>query len=362
MKHVNLTLLFSCVFFVLLHTETKSQTIDDMFPNLVLSRADYIKWKTAIDSEDASVGKDAYNNYVRLLAAKIIRDNVSPSPVTSLSENGATAKVEADMARMYTLSLSYLLTENQEHLNKAKEFYLAWAEINSAAAENSPAETAYTPGIEGYSIIRKCIDETSRQKIDTWIRRRADRALADRVRKNNWETIRLQFILHYGLVLEDESLINTFKVGYDAHIPNNLYPNGTSEDLLGRDAFSYHGYNMLFYARILKALALYYGNDYAETEYKREHRWGASIWKSVEFWKPYILYPDKYPHTEFVETEWAPDKNGSSYNKPYNPSGTTYVVDELYYTDQSLLECIAKYRSNTQTATLPLWLSSLRWE
>ena len=28
----------------------------------------------------------------------------------------------------------------------------------------------------------------------------------------------------------------------------------------------------------------------------------------------------KNPHTEFVETEWAPDKKRSDYNKPYSPA------------------------------------------
>lgn len=336
---------------------------DKMFPNLVLSREHYDKWKLAIDAVETSDGKTAYDNTIRLLSIKIIRDEITPSPVTSLAAAGASsALVSEDMKRMYSLCLYYAFTQSDVYLAKAKEFYLAWAAVNTAVKENSPGETVYNPAIEGYSIIRKCIDETSRIAIDAWMARRAAVAVADGVRTNNWQTIRLQFLLYYGLLLEDTTLKAKFTSGYDIFVPNSLYPNGTSIDLLGRDAFAYHAYNALFYAKILKAHACYYGNAIADSMYAKEYQWGSSIKKSVDFWKPYMLYPTKYSHIEFLETEYAPDKTThADYNKPYNPAGTIYVVDELYYFDSDLFECIKKYRGNTKIATLPLWLSALRW-
>jgi hypothetical protein len=354
-------IIFLCAVAVAAPWDGKAETTDQMFPNIVLTRGEYNQWKTAIDAEAASPAKEAYENHIRLLALKIIRDKITPSPVASLSESGAAAKVTDDMKRMYALCLYYAFKQETKYLDKAKEFYLAWAAVNHAVKENSPAETAYTPGIEGYSLIRGCLDATSRASIDAWIRRRANVALADRVRTNNWETIRLHFLLQYGLVLNDQTLINTFRTAYDNFIPINLYPNGTTEDLLGRDAFAYHAYDLLFFARILKTQAAYYGAAQADAEYAREHRWGASVKKAVDFWKPYLLYPDKYTHVEFVETEWAPDKTRSDYNKKYNPSGSMYVVDELYYFDEDLYDCIRKYRGNTLNVTIPLWLSALRW-
>lgn len=335
---------------------------DKMFPNLVLTREHFDKWKSSVDNNETSVPKEAYENHIRLLALKIIRDEITPSPVSSLSATGANSSlVSADMQRMYTLCLYYAFTQNQIYLDKALEFYLAWAAVNTAVSENSPGETIYTPAIEGYSIIRNLIDESSRNTIDAWMRRRATVARNDRVRTNNWETIRLQYLLFYGLVLDDATLLEKFNTGLSSFIPINLYPNGTSEDLLGRDAFAYHAYNLLFYARILRGYANYYGLESADALYAKEYKWGSSIRKAVDFWKPYILYPEKYTHAEFVETEWAPDKQRNDYNKAYNPSGTTYVVDELYFMDQELYPCIQKYRGNTLNATLPLWLSALRW-
>jgi len=355
-------LLFILLF--LFYSQSKAQTnVDKMFPNLVLTREHYDKWKLAIDAVETSDGKTAYENTIRLLAIKIVRDEITPSPVVSLAASGASsALVGEDMKRMYSLCLYYAFTQSDVYLAKAKEFYLAWAAVNTAVKENSPGETVYTPAIEGYSIIRNNIDETSRIAIDAWMTRRAAVAVADGVRTNNWQTIRLQFLLYYGLVLQNATLITKFNSGFDLFIPINLYPNGTSIDLLGRDAFAYHAYNALFYAKILKANACYYGNDVADAMYSKEYQWGSSIKKSIDFWKPYMLYPAKYSHNEFVETEYAPDKTThADYNKPYNPAGTIYAVDEMYYFDSTLFECISKYRGNTKTATLPLWLSALRW-
>ncbi len=360
MKHTSLITFF--MLFYKLVSAAHTHTVEDIFPNLVLTRAEYDKWKAIIDSEESSPGKTIYTDNISFLAEKVVSDNTKPSPVSSLSASEASTKVEGDMKRMYALSLHYAFTLDEVYLNKAKEFYLAWAAVNNAISENSPGETAYKQGIEAYSIIRGCIDEVSRETIDGWIRRRAAVSLNDRVRTNNWETIRLQFLLYYGLILNDEEILDKFRTGYEAFIPVNVYPNGTTEDLLGRDAFAYHAYNLLFYARIFKAQACYYGYEYADAEYAKEHRWGASIKKAVDFWKPYILYPEKYTHVEFVETEWSPDKSRSDYNQNYKPNSTIYVVDELYYLDEELYECINKYRGNTKTATMALWLSALRWE
>ena len=337
--------------------------IERMFPNLVLTREQYNKWKSAIDSTTTSDGKTAFDSFVRLLSITTIRDDVTPSPVTSLSVSGASAIVASDMQRMYALCLYYAFTQSDVYLAKAKQFYLAWAAVNTAVKENSPGETIYNPGIEGYSIIRNCIDSTSRVAIDAWMRKRAAVASADGVRTNNWQTIRLQFLLYYGLLLNDASILTKFSGGYDPFIPINLYPNGTSIDLLGRDAFAYHAYDLLFFAKILKAEACYYGFAKADSMYAKEYQWGSSIKKSVDFWKPYLLYPTKYSHIEFLETEYTPDiaSHPSEYNKPYNPSGTIYVVDEMYLLDQDLFQAIKLYRGNTKTATLALWLSALRW-
>ena len=180
------------------------------------------------------------------------------------------------------------------------------------------------------------------------------------MRVNNWGTCLLYQFYLFGTVLEDEAIVDKFRSSYDDWVKGNLFPNGTTTDLLGRDAFAYHAYDLLFFARLCHLKAMYEGYEAAEAFYKKDVHWGASIRNSVVFWKPFLLDSKKYTHLEFVGTEYEPDKKRSYYNKAYNPSGTLYVIDELYEIDKELKEVLDYYKRNPDVS-LKLGLSSLRW-
>ena len=74
---------------------------------------------------------------------------------------------------------------------------------------------------------------------------------------------------HYGLALNDKTVIDYFKNRYPAWVKNNLYPNGTTTDLLGRDAFAYHAYDLLFFARLCHLKAMYEGYEARGRDFKR---------------------------------------------------------------------------------------------
>ena len=220
---------------------------------------------------------------------------------------------------------------------------------------------SYNSAVEGYSLIRKVIDQSDRVLIDTWIRKRAEVFIKDNdLRVNNWGTCLLYQFYLFGTVLEDDAIVDKFRSSYDNWVKGNLFPNGTTTDLLGRDAFAYHAYDLLFFARLCHLTAMCEGYEAAAAFYTKDVHWGASIRNSVVFWKPFLLDSRKYTHLEFVGTEYEPDKKRSDYNKAYNPSGTLYVVDELYEIDKELKEVLDHYKRNPDVS-LKLGLSSLRW-
>jgi len=222
-------------------------------------------------------------------------------------------------------------------------------------------EESYNIAVEGYSLIRKVIGQSDRELIDTWLRKRAEVFIKDNdLRVNNWGTCLLYQFYLFGTVLEDEAIVDKFRSSYDDWVKGNLFPNGTTTDLLGRDAFAYHAYDLLFFARLCHLKAMYEGYEAAEAFYKKDVHWGASIRNSVVFWKPFLLDSKKYTHLEFVGTEYEPDKKRSDYNKAYNPSGTLYVIDELYEIDKELKEVLDYYKRNPDVS-LKLGLSFLRW-
>ena len=95
--------------------------------------------------------------------------------------------------------------------------------------------------------------------IDTWLRKRAEVFIKDNdLRVNNWGTCLLYQFYLFGTVLEDEAIVDKFRSSYDDWVKGNLFPNGTTTDLLGRDAFAYHAYDLLFFARLchLKVMKL----------------------------------------------------------------------------------------------------------
>ena len=265
------------------------------------------------------------------------------------------------MKAIHQLCLAYAFTQDRTYLSKAVEYLKAWSEINVALSKRNIHEESYNIAVEGYSLIRKVIGQSDRELIDTWLRKRAEVFIKDNdLRVNNWGTCLLYQFYLFGTVLEDEAIVDKFRSSYDDWVKGNLFPNGTTTDLLGRDAFAYHAYDLLFFARLCHLKAMYEGYEAAEAFYKKDVHWGASIRNSVVFWKPFLLDSKKYTHLEFVGTEYEPDKKRSDYNKAYNPSGTLYVIDELYEIDKELKEVLDYYKRKPDVS-LKFGLSFLLW-
>lgn len=354
------TLIFSVCFSM--HTKAEDgNTLDKIFPNLILKRDYYDQFKADIEKKGSNPVKLYYVNNYKNAADGIVRNDTKPRPAKSIDDDPDNTITE-DMNSIYRLCFAYAMTLNQDYLDKAVEFLVAWSNYNVSVSKRNIHEGAYVFAVEGYSVIRNVIDETSRDIIDGWIKRRIDLYIKDNdLRQNNWGTALLNQFYTAGLALNNDTYINWFESKYDNWVKGNLYPNGAGNDLIGRDAFAYHAYNLLFFGKICHAMAMYEGYEKADQFYSKDINWGASIKKSVDFWKPYILDPIKNPHREFVETEWSGDYSRSDYKQLYSPSGTMYAVDELYEMDKDLIETINKYRSGNIFATARLGLGALRW-
>lgn len=337
--------------------------VDKMFPNAVLTRENYDKVKAALEKDDnTAFPKSWYIRHIETPAKKIVDTDRKTTPVKSIDENPQKVDIGNEMKIIHQLCLAYAFTQEKPYLDKAVEYLKAWAGINVALSKRNIHEETYNIAVEGYSLIRKVINPADRELIDGWIRKRAEVFIKDNdLRVNNWGTCLLYQFYLFGTVLEDEAIVEKFTSSYDQWVKGNLFPNGTTTDLLGRDAFAYHAYDLLFFARLCHLKAMREGYDAAEAFYKKDVQWGASIRKSVNFWKPFLLDTKKYTHLEFVETEYEPDKKRSDYNKAYNPSGTLYVIDELYEVDKELKEVLDYYKRNPDVS-LKLGLSALRWQ
>lgn len=334
--------------------------IDAMFPNTVISRTNYDKAvKDMKNNANSIIGKSF--KWVQDTASKIISSNQKPHPVVSITDNPENFDIGNEMDNIYYLCVSYAFTQETKYKDKAEEFLVAWSKVNKAIPRRNIHEETYSPAVEGYSIIRRSISEDSRKLIDKWITDRMNVFLGTPdLRVNNWGTCLLYQYAMYGYAIDRKDWVQIVKREYPVWVKKNLYPNGTTTDLLGRDAFAYHAYDLLFFARLCRLVAIFEGGyEAADKFYKKDVNWGASIKHSVDFWKPYLMDPVKNFHLEFVQSEWEPDKKRGDYNKKYNPNATCYVVDEMYEMDKSLIEVLQKIRGNNYTFAGAL--SSLRY-
>lgn len=345
--------------------KAQSNEVEKMFPNAVISRKAYDKVVDAIKKQSAGFPLDWYKRQVETPAGKLLAQ--TPNPMKSVTDNPNNVDATAEMKNIHLLCLNYAFTQDERYLNKAVEFLKAWAAVNVSVPKSNIHEEKYDIAAEGYSIIRKLISEADRTLIDGWLRQRINTYIKDvasnnnTFRANNWGTCMIYQYYLLGTVLEDKGIVDIFKNTYPTWVKSNLFPNGTTNDLLGRDAFAYHGYDLMFFARICHLLAMNEGYEAADELYSRDINWGASIRKSVNYWKPFMMDTKKYAHLEFIDTESAWDKtNQSSYNQAYNPAHTLYSVCEIYEFDNDLKRILDHFGYGA-TTTLKMGLSYLRW-
>lgn len=357
----SVVILGKLLFFPQIYAQEVS-VLDKMFPNAVIGREQYDRLQSELSKGGENTFKIMFDKHIRRFAEDVMTSG--KQPVTAISSNNNAQKVDIyeEMKSIYYLCVTYAFNQDRRYLDKAVNYLTAWAKVNVAEPKSNIHEEKYSWAVEGYSLIRNLISAENRQLIDGWmIKRLMQFEEDDDLRGNNWGACLLRQYYLYGLVLGEEKWINKYKDAYPRWVKGNLLPNGTTTDLLARDAFAYHAYDLVFFAKIAHLIAIYEGYDAAQRFYTQDVNGGASVKACVAFWKPFMLNTPKYGHVEFVDTEYEPDKKREDYNKAYDPTTTLYVVDELYEFDYSLKDIIDKYRGGNVWINWRSALSALRW-
>lgn len=323
---------------VIIPVDNYNKTI---FPNLVFDASTLVKMKEELSTNTTAAQK--FSQWVTAIADESL-------PITALT-GGLTSK---EPGYIYALSVQWAVNrENRtvaaKYQEKAVSILKYWVQTNKPT-DHTPNETAILPLLEGYSIIRNTIGNADRISIDNWLKTRAiyyKSLTANANRKNNWETIRINYLYDISLLLGDDVLYNDANTLHSSHINFNLLANGLTSDYIERDAFAYHAYNLSFLGRICKAVSLYKGQTVGSSFFNTVSTKGGSIPKSISFWTPYMLNPADFPHIEFTNTVYKPDLLRVDANKQYNPLGTTYALDHLIYINPATRQTIETLLPNT---------------
>ena len=310
---------------------TPSTPADTRFPvNLLVDSLTlaYIKEQMPINTDMASAVASIINSPSLAALSK------TPSLFKEgNSDNFTNISNQANDCKM--LALRWLMlyekspAEAKPYFDKVVNTILAWVNFGNIATTHLPNETSYLGFYEAYSVVRSRMTTADRSKVDTWINARALVFRNFPARVNNWETIRMNFLYYFGYLLNSQSLLDYAAGAYTTLLNVNLMAGGKSEDLISRDAFAYHAYNLAFYARILKAKAYFEGSAAMNTFKNRKNNINVSLQDMMNYWKPFLIDPVNNVHIEFVNTNYAPDKTRTDYNKPFVPSSSVYALEEL---------------------------------
>ena len=262
----------------------------------------------------------------------------TPVPVIECSsDNFSSVSTQARECRSLAVRWLYTFqqspTEAKPYFDKVVSTLLAWVNFGNKVADpvHSPNETSYFGFYEAYSAVRSRMTAADRLKVDNWIRGRVFAYSSFAPRVNNWETIRLNLLYYFGYLLGDRALIEQTDVSYNTLLNVNLMAGGKSEDLISRDAFAYHAYNLTFYARILRVKYLYDGPTVYTAFKAKKNSIGVCLQDLMDYWRPFLIDPSNNVHLEFVNTNYAPDRTRPDYNKPYEPASSVYALEELVF-------------------------------
>ena len=288
----------------------------------------YIKEQVPINTEMADAVATIINSPSLSALSK------TPSTFIEVDANNFT-NISNQATDCKMLALRWLMlyekspAEAKPYFDKVVSTLLAWVNAGNIATTHIPNESSYLGFFEAYSVIRSRTAAADKTKIDNWLLAKLSIYRNFPARVNNWETIRLNLLYYLGYMLNSTVTLDYAAVAYTTLLNVNLMAGGKSEDLISRDAFAYHAYNLAFYARIFKAKAYFEGATAMNTFKNRKNNINVSVQDMMNYWKPFLVDPLNNVHIEFVNTNYAPDKTRTDYNKPFVPSSAVYALEEL---------------------------------
>lgn len=259
--------------------------------------------------------------------------NEAPNPIAEILSQGilagdprktASLKAVEDAYKTYALALVYKLSQKKEYLIRASSFLVAWAEKNKSSGDPIN-DTKLEDMVTAYDLIRNDVNDDERAIIDTWMHQIADAEVNSASAKagrgtaiNNWNSHRIKMITLIAYTLHDGSYNGTITTELEKQLNVNLNPDGTTHDLIERDAFHYQTYDL---EPLLSAsIAIYRAGGKNYFTWKTTN--GSTIKNCVDYMTPFMT--GEKTHPEFVKSTVAFDlKRAQNNEKGYAP-GTLF--------------------------------------
>ena len=285
-------------------------------PGLVCAQMTHV---VVLDSGEITALREvtAHNNRAQALydsVATLARRQINdePRPLAKLHYEGMlpthpdridTRKSLEDMDKVIRFIYASYGSDDTLWVEPVKRFVTAWA--TTYRPDGNPInENKLMALFWGYYLFRSHFSDEERALVTRWMNTIAE---AEKQRKhtpnNNWQAKRYKIIGLVGCVIEDDSLKNFALRGFKEYINTAYFADGTSNDLVERDALSYHLGGL---KPLLSAFVNLSAFDPAFDLYDYVSPTGSSVKKSVAYVVPYAR--GERTREEWVNTTVALDK------------------------------------------------------
>lgn len=271
-----------------------------------------------------------------------------PNPVDSIFYEGYlsnhprrinTVNHLNDMKSIYSLSWTYLITGEERYGIKTKEYLSAWVSKYKPTG-NDVNENKLDICFFAFDAIKELLTFEERSKIKIWI---SDIAEKQKLKwdvnsgSSNRHAKRLKLIYLSSLILDDNNLKEFVFQKFNTLLETSLNADGTTRDLVRRDAMHYNVSCLLNILETANLLSMENRNYYL---YQTDS--GASLKNCVQFVLPYAKGEKIYK--EWVNTKIEFDRkralSGDAFYQPGKPWDRFEAIDMLILAsryDNSLL-------------------------
>ncbi len=284
-----------------------------------------------------------------------VEDIQSAGKLKGSSEKIRTEKALDDFRDLKNLEWAYALTWQNNYLQKAEDYVLAWAKT-CRPPENPIDATNLETLIETYDLIRSQMNPSDRQIVDDWLRSVMNTLFVSEDPsknnfRNNWQAHRLKIISMAAFVLGDQTIEQRTLRKLKTLMADNLNADGTTFDFMERDALHYHVYDL---EPLIRTAILYQRGQNLDLYHWKTDK-GASIAHCVAFLIPYA--DKEKTHPEWVHTTVAFDiqrsqnhEKGYTAGENFDPSRAQKCLELAEFFEPNLNHLVGTLAENPNSA------------
>ncbi|MFW6303805.1 MAG: alginate lyase family protein [Candidatus Sumerlaeota bacterium] len=267
----------------------------------------------------------------------------------------------SQMAEAGWLLRHWQLTGDEAAAETLREWIVTWTSTYKITG-NDVNENKFYPLLVAYLALRDTMDGENVKQVDAWVERLGE-AHEKHVKESTHFTNRysksVRLLAIAGMILDREEWVVEAHKGIRRFVRNNLYADGTSEDLKRRDSLTYHKSSL----KPVVDLAIMTGGDEGRALYDWESERGGSIRKSVDYLVPYAM--GEKTHEEWKDTKVDLDrrraKAGLEKYRPgrlYEPKNAQDLMERAAYFDPELHKVVL-HLTDSDAKHFPTFLSLL---